>query len=121
MAGPAGLVAAFATVAVLAAPAPAAADIVNPAGACVGSGAWKAGGFTKTSPQLVPDDVIEIPRSDEVAWSGTVVGPAEGTSREVAGRVALRLPPPFGAIDIADWGGEATDVERSGTYAYDLP
>ena len=35
--------------------------------------------------------------------------------------MALKLPPPFGAISIADWSGGATEVERSGTYAYDLP
>jgi hypothetical protein len=101
--------------------APAAADIVTPAGACVGSAAWDAGGFAETSTQLTPDRVVEIPRADEVSWSGSVVGPADGSSRDVAGRVALALPPPFGSINLADWGGQATDVQRSGTYAYDLP
>jgi hypothetical protein len=100
---------------------PAGAEIVDPAGACAGSAAWTSGAFTETTAQLAPGDVVEIPRADQVAWSGTVVGPAAGTPRQVAGRVQLRLPAPFGTVDIADWGGEATDVERSGAYAYDLP
>jgi len=100
---------------------PAAAEIVTPAGACVATAAWKADGVNRTSAQLSPEAVIEIQRADSVAWSGSVVGPTAGRSREVAGRVALRLPVPFGTVDIADWGGPATDVKRSGTYAYDLP
>jgi hypothetical protein len=115
-----GVVAAFTVAGPLVA-GPAAADIVSPAGACVGSGAWKASGVTATSPQLATDDVIEVRRADEVSWSGRVVGPTAGTPRPVAGRVALRLPPPLGAISIADWSGPATAVERSGTYSYDLP
>jgi len=107
--------------AVVAWSAPAAADIVSPAGACVGSATWKAGGFAHTSAELTPDRVIEIPRADEVSWSGSVVGPVDGSSREVAGRVALALPPPFGSINLADWTGPASDVQRSGTYTYDLP
>lgn len=116
-----GAAAALTAVALLGASGPASADVVTPPGACVGSGAWKAGGFSRTTPQLGPDDIIEISRSDEVSWAGTVTGPGAGTSREVAGRVALRLPPLFGTISIADWGGATTDVERKGSYAYDLP
>jgi hypothetical protein len=100
---------------------PAAAEIVDPAGACAGSAAWTSGAFTETTAERAPGDVVEIPRADRVAWSGSVVGPAAGTARQVAGRVQLRLPAPFGTVDIADWGGEATDIERSGAYAYDLP
>jgi hypothetical protein len=105
----------------VAVPVPAAADVVEPAGACVAAATWKAGAFTRTSTQLSADDVIEVPRSDQVAWSGRVVGPAAGASREVAGRVAVRLPPPFAAIGVADWQGPSTQVERKGTYTYDLP
>ena len=109
------------TVGLLAVAAPAAADVVTPAGACAGQLAWTGAGTTRTSTDLSPDEVVEIPRADQVAWTGRVVGPAAGTPREVAGRVALRLPPPLGSIDLADWSGSATDVERSGTYGYDLP
>jgi hypothetical protein len=114
-------VAAVVAGAVLGFAAPAGAEVVDPAGACVGSAAWTSGAFTETTAQLAPGQVVEIPRADKVAWSGTVVGPAVGAARQVAGRVELRLPAPFGTIDIADWGGEATDVERSGAYSYDLP
>jgi hypothetical protein len=101
--------------------APARADVVSPAGACVATATWKANGVTKTSTQLAADDVIEIPRSSDVSWKGGVTSVPAGTSRVVAGRVALRLPWPLGAIAIADWDGKATDVERTGTYRYDLP
>jgi hypothetical protein len=101
--------------------APARADIVDPAGACVASATWSTAGLAAASPDLTPDRVLEIPRADRVAWSGRVVGPAAGASREVSGRVALALPPPFGSLTLADWGGPATDVERAGSYDYDLP
>jgi hypothetical protein len=107
---------------VLAIGAPAhAADIVTPAGACVASATWQTGGVAKTSTALTGDDVIEIPRADTVSWQGGVAGPAAGGSRDVAGRVSLALPPPFESIDLAQWQGEATEVQRSGTYTYDLP
>jgi hypothetical protein len=79
------------------------------------------GGATKTSAGLTGDDIIEIPRAAAVSWQGGVVGPAAGGSRAVAGRVALALPAPFGSIDLAKWQGDATDLQRSGTYSYDLP
>ena len=100
---------------------PAQADIVDPAGACAATATWSGAGLTAASSDLTPDRVLEIPRADQVAWSGRVVGPAAGAAREVAGRVALALPPPFGSLTLADWGGTATEVERAGTYAYDLP
>jgi hypothetical protein len=113
--------AALTALALFAAAAPAHAEIVSPAGACAGSATWKKGGITKTSAGLTPADIIEIPRSDEVSWKGSVAGPAAGASREVAGGVALRLPWPLGTLDLADWGAKATAVEQSGTYRYDLP
>ncbi|GIH03942.1 hypothetical protein Rhe02_20090 [Rhizocola hellebori] len=97
-----------------------AADIVSPAGACVASATWKTGGVSKTSTALTGEDIIEIPRADTVSWQGTVVGPA-AASREVAGHVALALPPPFGSIDLGRWQGNAAEAQRSGTYTYDLP
>jgi hypothetical protein len=98
-----------------------AADIVTPAGACVASATWQTGGVSKTTAALTGDDVIEIPRADTVSWQGGVAGLAAGGAREVAGRVALALPPPFGSITLARWQGDATEVQRSGTYSYDLP
>ena len=100
---------------------PAGADAVSPSGACVGTAAWKAAAFTRVSTGLGPDDIVEIPRADQVEWSGKVVGPAAGSPRAVDGRVVLDLPPMLGSITLGAWSGEATTVEKSGTYAYDLP
>jgi hypothetical protein len=100
---------------------PAAADMVNPAGACVGTAAWKTAAFDEVSTDLVPDDVIEVPRADSVSWTGKVVGPAAATERQVSGRIAIALPFPFGSFAIDDWSGPSTDLERAGTYDYDLP
>lgn len=99
---------------------PAAADLVDPPGACVASAAW-SGGPTIVSQTGDPDDVTVIPRQATVDWSGTVVGPTAGTARPVDGAVELDLPPLFGGIPIGDWGGSSTDVKKTGTYSYDLP
>jgi len=48
----------------------AAADVVNPPGACVGIGHWVKGGFTQTSATHSPSDVITVPRADTVRWAG---------------------------------------------------
>jgi hypothetical protein len=101
--------------------APARSDVVAPPGSCVATATWAATGVTKTSTALTSDDVIEIPRASVVSWKGGVTGVAPGASRHVAGHVALRLPPPLGSIDLADWGGSATATENTGTYRYDLP
>ena len=102
-------------------PGPVPSDVVMPAGACVASATWASSGVPRSSAALSSDDVIEIPRADTVAWTGTVVGPTPGASRDVAGLVALGLPPPLGSIGIASWAGPATSVEKSGSYRYDLP
>jgi hypothetical protein len=108
-------------VSVLTFASPAAAEIVEPAGACSGTAAWTEGGFTENTGALVRDDAIEIPRKDQVQWSGRVVGPTAGTERSVSGRVFVALPPPFGGIRVGSWGPTGTEVEKSGTYSYDLP
>jgi len=105
----------------LAVPGPVPGDIVAPAAACVGTATWASSGVPRSSAALSSGDVIEIPRADTVAWTGKVVGPAPGAPRPVAGRVALRLPPPLGSIGIASWTGSASVVEKSGSYRYDLP
>jgi hypothetical protein len=114
-------IAVAAAIASLALPGPAAADVVSPAGTCSGKATWQAGGRTADSQQLTPDDVVTIPRADTVAWSATVEGRNPGATRAVAGRVSLRLPPPFGTVAIADWGGPTTVTTTSGRYAYSLP
>ena len=114
--------AALATVSVLAvAPQPAAADIVDPAGSCTGTAAWSTGGFTENSGELVRDDVVVVPRKDQVQWTGTVVGPTAGAERQVSGRVYVALFPPLSGITVGTWGPTGTEVEKAGTYSYDLP
>ena len=81
--------------------APAAADLAEPAGACVATGSWQAGGFTVVSTDADPADVIEIPRADQVAWTGQVIGPDPGPERPIAGRISLQLPPPLVWVGLA--------------------
>jgi opacity protein-like surface antigen len=103
---------------------PAAADVVDPSGACVGSGTWQEGGFSETSTDHVPDDVIEIPRKDEVSWSGAIGGAQLGDEvprRDIAGKVELQLPPPVGWITVDDWGGSSVRAANEGVHDYDLP
>jgi hypothetical protein len=112
---------ALAAAGVMIAPAPAWADAVDPAGSCTGRGEWTTAGFSEESTDLDPEDVIEIPRADEVRWTGRVVGPTAGTPRPIDGRIALALPPLLGSIPLGTWSGQGVDVEKTGTYSYDLP
>jgi hypothetical protein len=105
----------------LAVQAPAAADVVQPAGRCVGIATWNTAGFTKSTADLSTGEVVEVPRTDVVRWSGKVVGPAAGTPRAIDGEIALKLPPLLGSIPLGDWNGQATEVERSDVYTYDVP
>lgn len=100
---------------------PAAAELAEPAGACEATGTWRDGGFTVTSTAADPADVIEVPRADQVAWSGRVTGPQPGDPRPIAGAIELQLPAPLGRATIDSWDGTGVNVESSGTRAYDLP
>lgn len=100
---------------------PAAADLVDPPGACAATAAFGSGGFTVDSAVADRDQVIEVPRADQVAWSGRVVGPEAGTERPVAGSVSLALPAPLGSLVIGDWSGTASTVENAGIQDYDVP
>jgi len=100
---------------------PVAADAVSPSGRCSGTATWTEGDFTEETGALDVEDVIEIPRKDQVRWSGKVVGPTAGAERRVSGRVYVALPPPFGGITVGRWGPTGTEVEKSGTYDYNLP
>lgn len=119
--GSAGGALALAGGVLLAGTPPAAADLAEPAGACVATGTWDAGGFTVVSTEADPADVIEIPRADELTWTGQVIGPDPGSPRPIAGSVSLQLPPPLGRITVDDWSGTTTNVGASGTQSYDLP
>ncbi|MCI0687753.1 MAG: hypothetical protein L0Y54_11020 [Sporichthyaceae bacterium] len=120
-------VAGLATAACLLFAIPAAADIVDPPGSCVGSATWqtglpeRGGSFSETSAAHQPGDVIEVPRADTVEWSGQVVGPAAGTERAISGSVKVLLPAPLGGVTIGDWGGSTDKVDNTGTRSYDLP
>ena len=106
---------------VVAVPA-AGADVITPPGACSASGTWQESGQTEASADHVPSDVIEIPRSDTVAWMGSVGGHAVGDTgprRAIAGRIQLDLP--IGTVTIDDWDGESESYANSGERSYDLP
>lgn len=100
---------------------PAAAELVDPPGSCVGTGAWQDGGFSVDSSVANPADVIEIPRADAVSWTGRVNGPQEGEPRSIAGSVSLKLPPPLGFVTFRSWEGTGVTVTSAGTETYDLP
>jgi hypothetical protein len=100
---------------------PAAAELVDPPGACVGEGTWRDSGLTVVSTEADPGTVIEIPRADQVDWTGEVIGPQPGSERPIAGSVSLALPPPLGRLTVNDWDGTGVNVATSGTESYDLP
>lgn len=105
-----------------AAAAPAGADIVSPAAACVGSGMWQGGGISETSTAHTPADVIVVPRTDTVAWAGNQKGyalGAEGPRRDISGAVQLQLP--LGTATIDTWSGSSIRYANEGQHTYDLP
>jgi hypothetical protein len=108
--------------ALLVAPAAAGADVVSPAGACVGSGTWRTAGLSETSTAHVPSDVVAVPRADTVRWSGNVKGYALGSTgarRAISGEVQLDLP--VGTATIDSWGGSSVRYANEGEHVYDLP
>lgn len=62
-------------------------------------------------------DVVVVPRSDTVEWSGST--PA--TSGEYSGSVTVDLPFPLGSYEIRQWSGTVQTSTNSGTETYDLP
>jgi hypothetical protein len=100
---------------------PAAAELVDPPGSCLVTATWAGSGISVDSAAANPDSVIEIPRSDTVAWTTQLVGPQGGTERQIAGSLTLALPAPLGTVTIDDWSGSSNTVTNSGTRAYDLP
>jgi hypothetical protein len=105
---------------------PAAADIVEPPGACVGTatfatGTDDGGPFAVDSRTLTTDDVTVVPISDTVTWTGAVTGVAAGTVRPVAGFVKLDLPWPLPDATVDSWDSTTALVENEGVEDYDLP
>jgi hypothetical protein len=97
----------------LAAPSPARAELE---GGCSASGQWREAGLSVDA-EAVGDDVVTIPRSDTVDWQGSFTGPPG----EHSGSIWLELPPPFGKVEIDNWGGEGETTSNSGSEEYDLP
>ena len=90
------------------------ADIPGSAG-CSASGEWLEDGLIVIAE--TEGGVYTIPRSDTVAWEGSVAGPPG----EHSGSVSVDLPPPFGEVVVDDWGGEGETTSNSGAHEYDLP
>jgi opacity protein-like surface antigen len=104
------------------APVAAAADVVSPPGACMGSGAWRTSGQQETSAAHRKSDVIKIPQADTVDWQGSERGFAVGSAgprRDISGKVSVVLP--MGTATIDSWGGSSVRYANTGTHAYDLP
>lgn len=112
----------IAVVGLLVAPSAARADVIAPAGECVGSGQWRLAALAETSTAHVPSDVVEVPRADTVRWSGNIkgykVGDA-GARRAISGEVQLDLP--VGTATIDSWSGSSVRYANEGEHAYDLP
>jgi hypothetical protein len=108
----------------LVAAAPAAgADVVSPAGACTGTGTWAGSGQRESSADHETSDVIEVPQSDTVSWTG-VIGTnsvdSTGPERETSGSVTLALP--IGSVTLGDWSDDdSVSYGEAGERSYDLP
>lgn len=100
---------------------PGAASAGLSSGECTGSlrflGGTESGGpFTVDITEPL-DDVLVIPRSDTVQWTGST--PATGGP--YAGSVTVNLPFPLGSVEIESWSGTLRTNSGSGTETYDLP
>lgn len=93
---------------------PANADIPGSSG-CQGTGGWLEDGLFVLAE--TDGGVYTIPRSDTVAWEGSVAGPPGIYS----GSVSVDLPPPFGELLVDDWSGDSDATGNSGAHEYDFP
>ena len=117
----AAVVALLAAAGVMAGAQPASADLIDPPGSCRAVATWTDGDFSVDSSAANPDSVIEIPRSDHVAWTAKRADLSGDAERQVSGSVTLALPMPLGTVTIDDWSGPSTKATNSGTWDYDLP
>jgi hypothetical protein len=85
------------------------------AGPCTGTGTIDGKVY---NPKVV--DSVTVPRSAYVHWRGTVTGSGK---RNIEGKVYLKLPPPFGKVELGNgsWDGPSSRYANSGVYFYDLP
>ena len=63
---------------------------------------------------------VKVPRAADVHWRGTVSGSGK---RNIEGKVYLKLPPPFGQIEVGNgsWDGPSGRYANNGVYSYDFP
>ncbi len=91
---------------------PAAATINGP---CTASGKISATTYNASRAS------VKIPRSGDVHWTGAINTGGSG-KRQIEGKVYIKLPPPFGRIQLAgSWNGPSSRYANSGTYHYDFP
>ncbi|MEQ1873370.1 MAG: hypothetical protein ABL953_06550 [Ilumatobacteraceae bacterium] len=90
------------------------ADIPGSSG-CEGTGGWLEDGLFVIAE--TNGGVYVIPRSDTVAWEGSVAAPPGLYS----GSISVDLPPPFGEVLVDDWGGDSESTGNSGAHEYDFP
>jgi hypothetical protein len=63
---------------------------------------------------------VEIPHKGAVHWTGAVPGSGK---RNINGKIYLKLPKPFGQIEIGNgsWDGPSSRYKNQGVYTYDFP
>jgi hypothetical protein len=100
--------------------APAGATVTGP---CDGTALWQGAEppLTVTASQIDPGDVVEIPLEGSVEWTGTIAIPPPDAPRDASGHVEVKLPPPFGLVQVGTWSTSGTLVGNSGNYTYDFP
>ena len=100
----------------LALPTLARAGFEDNSSGCSASGTFQSNGMT-VDVATVGDDVVTVPRSDTLEWTGSVAA-APGAYH---GSIWVELPPPFGTVEIDSWSGNSTNTSNSGVEDYDLP
>jgi len=92
-------------------------------GPCDGTAEWQGvePPLTVTASRLAPGQVVEIPLEGSVVWTGTIDIAPPAESRDASGHVEVKLPPPFGLVQVGTWSTSGTLVENSGKYTYDFP
>jgi len=85
-------------------------------GPCEGSATFQKGGFTVNATEA---GTVEVPRTDDVDWKGSITGPTGDNA--YSGNIKVDLPPPFGSLSIDSWSGTTDATSNSGTKHYDLP
>jgi len=95
---------------------PAGAEFEENTNGCFGGGTFQEGQFSIDA-DSVGDRVVTIPRSDTVAWQGSVTAPPG----MYYGSIKVELPPPWGSVTIDSWKGDSQSASNTGTEEYDLP